>query len=69
MTSLIKAKLIAQGGGDDIEFMFNPTELDFSRIMNLNRSDGARTDEGLPTRSSAPIWAARASGRSGADAL
>ena len=48
MTSLIKAKLIAQGGGDDIEFMFNPTELDFSRSMNLNRSDGARTDEGLP---------------------
>lgn len=48
MTSLVKAKLIAQGGGDDIEFMFNPTELDFSRSMNLNRSDGARTDEGLP---------------------
>jgi hypothetical protein len=29
----------------------------------------ACTEEGLPTRSSAPIWAARASGSSGADAL
>jgi hypothetical protein len=48
MTNPVKAKLIAQGGGDTIEFMFNPTELDFSRSVNLNRSNGARTDEGLP---------------------
>lgn len=44
----MKAQLIAQGGGDNIDFMFNPTELDFSRTMNLNASGGARTDEGLP---------------------
>jgi hypothetical protein len=28
--------------------MFNPTELEFSRSLNLNRSNGARTDGGLP---------------------
>lgn len=48
MTNPVKAKLIAQGGGDTIEFLFNPTELEFSRRLNLNRSDGARTNEGLP---------------------
>lgn len=48
MATLAKAQLIAQDGGDNIEFMFNPTELDFSRTMNLNSSGGARTDEGLP---------------------
>ncbi|MGG6296340.1 hypothetical protein ACQ4M4_18270 [Leptolyngbya sp. AN02str] len=48
MTNPVKAKLIAQGGGDTIEFMFNPVELEFSRSLNLNRSTGARTSEGLP---------------------
>jgi hypothetical protein len=48
MGTLAKAKLIAQDGGEDIDFMFNPTELDFSRIMNLNASSGARTAQGLP---------------------
>lgn len=48
MATLVKAQLIAQGGGDNIDFMFNPTELDFSRTMNLNSSGGARTNEGLP---------------------
>jgi len=48
MSSLVKAKLIAKDGGDDIEFMFNPTELNFSRSMNLNAPGGARTDDGLP---------------------
>ncbi len=48
MSQFVKAKLIAQGGGSNIEFMFNPTELSFSRSMNLNSSGGARTDEGIP---------------------
>ncbi|MEO1592365.1 MAG: hypothetical protein AAFU71_13905 [Cyanobacteria bacterium J06632_22] len=48
MTTLVKAKLLAQGGGNNIEFMFNPTELSFSRSMQLNSCDGARTDDGLP---------------------
>ncbi|MEL6332991.1 MAG: hypothetical protein AAFN18_09535 [Cyanobacteria bacterium J06554_6] len=48
MSTFVKAKLLAQGGGNDIEFMFNPTELTFSRNMQLNCSDGARTDDGLP---------------------
>jgi hypothetical protein len=46
--TLVKAKLVAQGGGDTIEFMYNPTELEFSRSMNLNSSGGARTDDGVP---------------------
>lgn len=48
MSTFVKAKLIAQGGGNNIEFMFNPTELSFSRRLRLNSSSGARTDEGLP---------------------
>ncbi|MBE9079830.1 hypothetical protein IQ241_21460 [Romeria aff. gracilis LEGE 07310] len=48
MSKFVKAKLIAQGGGKNIEFMFNPTELSFSRSMNLNSSGGARTDDGIP---------------------
>ena len=48
MSKFVKAKLIAQGGGNNIEFMFNPTELSFSRKMNLNSCGGARTDEGIP---------------------
>lgn len=48
MSTFVKAKLIAQGGGNNIEFMFNPQELSFSRTMNLNSCGGARTDEGIP---------------------
>ncbi|MDV3348632.1 hypothetical protein QGP82_08040 [Leptothoe sp. LEGE 181152] len=48
MSTFVKAKLIAQGGGNNIEFMFNPTELSFSRSLRLNSPGGARTDEGLP---------------------
>ena len=48
MSTLVKAKLIAQSGGSDIEFMFNPTELSFTRNLKLNCPDGARTDDGLP---------------------
>jgi Contractile injection system tube protein len=44
----VKAQLIAQGGGDNIDFMFNPTELEFSRSMQFNRDQGARTSKGLP---------------------
>lgn len=48
MANPVKAQLIAQNGGEDLEFMFNPTEIEFSRSVNLNRASGARTDEGLP---------------------
>ncbi len=44
----VKAQLIAQGGGDTIDFMFNPAELDFNRSMQFNRDQGARTTKGLP---------------------
>lgn len=48
MTNPVKAKLMAQDGGDNIEFMFNPTELSFSRSNSITKPDGARTDGGLP---------------------
>jgi hypothetical protein len=51
MTNPIKAKLIAREGNstiDTIEFMFNPTELNFDRTVNLNSSPGSRTDSGVP---------------------
>ncbi|MBW4505765.1 MAG: phage tail protein [Scytonematopsis contorta HA4267-MV1] len=48
-TRLVKAKLIAtETGNSDIEFMFNPNQLDFSQQINLTRSEGARTGRGLP---------------------
>lgn len=45
---LEKAKLIpAQGErADKIEFMFNPTELKFSRSVNIEQSEGSRTNQG-----------------------
>ena len=43
-----KAQLCAQDGGETIDFMFNPTELTFSRSLNLNTDSGARTNSGLP---------------------
>ncbi|MGD1852686.1 MAG: hypothetical protein ACFB2W_00405 [Leptolyngbyaceae cyanobacterium] len=48
MSTLVKAKLIAQEGSSNIEFMFNPTELSFSRGLNINPSKSARTQKGLP---------------------
>lgn len=48
-SSLVKAKLIAcDKGVDDIEFMFNPTQLDFGQTISLNKNPGARTGRGLP---------------------
>lgn len=48
-TRLVKAKLIAlEGAAPDIEFMFNPTQLDFSQTINLNKDGAARTGRGLP---------------------
>jgi hypothetical protein len=48
MSTLEKAKLIAvEGGAPDINFMFNPTQLKFSRQLNLNSSEGAVTNKGL----------------------
>lgn len=46
--SLVKAQLISSDGGGTIEFMFNPTELNFSRKINLTSDSGARTKNGLP---------------------
>lgn len=52
---LVKAALVSQDGGGDIEFMFNPTELEFSQSIVLNRGGGnyekgggARTKSGKP---------------------
>lgn len=50
-TRLVKAKLIPkvpEQGVDTIEFMFNPTQLSFSRNVNISDAQGARTDKGLP---------------------
>ncbi|AFY32735.1 hypothetical protein [Calothrix sp. PCC 7507] len=48
-SSLVKAKLIAcDKGAEDIEFMFNPTQLDFGQTISLNKNPGARTGRGLP---------------------
>ncbi|MBW4557876.1 MAG: phage tail protein [Trichormus sp. ATA11-4-KO1] len=48
-TRLVKAKLIAtEQAAPDIEFMFNPNQLDFAQQINLTKSSGARTGRGLP---------------------
>lgn len=44
--TLIKAKLIAVDGGEDIEFMFNPTQLAFSRTISLEPANGSVTQQG-----------------------
>ena len=44
----VKAELVAKDGGTTVTFMFNPTELSFSRGMQTNASGGARTDKGIP---------------------
>ncbi|MDB9314380.1 hypothetical protein PN462_14810 [Spirulina sp. CS-785/01] len=44
---LEKAQLISDES-DNIEFMFNPTELDFSHSNTMQEADGARTEKGLP---------------------
>lgn len=46
--SLVKAQLISNDGGGIIEFMFNPTQLDFAHKINLTKNEGARTGRGLP---------------------
>lgn len=44
---LEKALLKAiDGDADDIEFMFNPNEVSFSRTMSLEQAEGSRTDTG-----------------------
>lgn len=44
---LEKAQLISDES-DTIEFMFNPSELDFSHSNIMKESEGARTSKGLP---------------------
>ncbi|MCG8365952.1 MAG: hypothetical protein MJA27_21790 [Pseudanabaenales cyanobacterium] len=46
MKQLQKAELISIEGGEDIEFMFNPNEISFSRSMSLEQAEGARTESG-----------------------
>jgi hypothetical protein len=46
MAQLIKAELMAIEGGENIKFMFNPTQLAFSRTISLEQAEGSRTDEG-----------------------
>lgn len=46
--SLSKAQLISLDGGETIEFLFNPTQLIFTRKVNLTQNKGARTGRGLP---------------------
>lgn len=41
--NLIKAKLTSQDGVPPINFMFNPTELFFHRIVETSENSGART--------------------------
>ncbi|WP_008317253.1 hypothetical protein [Leptolyngbya sp. PCC 6406] len=43
---LEKAKLIAVDGGENIEFMFNPTELTFNRSVSIDQAPGAQTQAG-----------------------
>ncbi len=43
--TLVKAKLIGDGA-EDIEFLFNPNQLSFSRTISLEQAQGSRTDEG-----------------------
>jgi hypothetical protein len=51
MQQLVKAQLLSKDGGTRIEFMFNPTELNFSRSLQLTPAKGARTDKGIPKMS------------------
>ncbi len=46
--TLEKAKLIAvyKDEGQDIEFMFNPNQLAFSRSISLEQAEGASTSKG-----------------------
>lgn len=44
--TLVKAKLKALDGGEDIEFMFNPNQLALSRTISLEQAQGARTKKG-----------------------
>ncbi|BAZ32217.1 hypothetical protein NIES4074_47190 [Cylindrospermum sp. NIES-4074] len=48
MSTLKKAELICyENRSLSIKFMFNPTEIKFTRQLNYNPSEGARTDQGL----------------------
>lgn len=47
--TLEKAILASQDGGEDIEFMFNPSQLAFEGVVETAESPGARTeDKGKP---------------------
>ena len=45
---LVKAAMIPRDGNTTIEFMFNPTDLQFSRSVTIVDIKGARTLQGLP---------------------
>jgi CRISPR/Cas system-associated protein Csx1 len=46
-----KAVLVALDGGKNLEFMFNPTDLSFTRESNYTWSTGARDESGEPKTS------------------
>lgn len=46
MKELKKAKLKGLEGAEDIEFMFNPSEISLSRSMSIEQSEGARGESG-----------------------
>lgn len=46
--SIQKACLMPKDGGSQINFMFNPTELQFSRNVHLETEKGTSTSKGLP---------------------
>jgi Contractile injection system tube protein len=47
--TLEKARLLSLDGNEyNIDFMFNPTQLDFSRSIRLNSNPGARNTHGQP---------------------
>ena len=47
MSQLVKATLMGLKGAKNIDFMFNPNQLAFSRTISLEQSEGARTEKGV----------------------
>jgi hypothetical protein len=50
-SDLAKAQLISLDNREILKFMFNPTQLSFTRNPNYNKSKGARVKKGTPKTS------------------
>lgn len=46
--TLVKAKLTSDDGGEEIEFMFNPSKITIKSSVYINKDKAARTPKGLP---------------------